>query len=130
MVTIEDLEARASAIAEGGDLEALARSMRGRAGRTLRESPFVPGVKALLSQDGGVCPRDGTALLFDPWSPRSHRCPKCGAEQSGERHHRWWARFQHLWLAEQAAELAALATLTDDDAAAARAAAILGGYAH
>ncbi|HEX6645462.1 MAG TPA: heparinase II/III family protein [Gemmatimonadales bacterium] len=129
-MTIEELEARAALVAAGGDLGALARAMRGRAERTLREAPFIPQVKALLSQDGGVCPRDGAALAFDPWSPRSHRCPKCGTEQAGERHHRWWARFQHLWLAEQAAELAALAAVTDDAEAAQRAGAILEGYAH
>src|SRR3989440_4265218 len=39
---------------------------------------------------------------------RSHRCPRCGQIQRGERHDRNWARHQHLWLAERAAHLATL----------------------
>ena len=101
--------------------------------------PLIPSVKALLSADGGVCPDDGTLLEFDPWSPDRHRCPRCGREWTGERHHRHWARWQHLWVAERAAHLAAVSALggadTGDAAAgiagqaAARAAGILRAYA-
>jgi hypothetical protein len=84
-----------------------------RAARLMAESPLVPEVKALLSVDGGACPRDGTALAFDPWSPHRHRCPRCGGTVEGRRHHRAWARFQHLWLGERIAHLAALATVGD-----------------
>jgi len=84
--------------------------------------------KALLSQDGGVCPDDGSALAFDPWSPEAHRCPRCGAVQRGERHDGWWARFQHLWVAERAAQLAALAAVSGHEAAGQRAAALLAAY--
>ena len=79
--------------------------------RSSTQVPLLPTVKALLSIDGGVCPRDGTALEYDPWSPFAHRCPRCSETVSGDRHHRWWARFQHLWLGERIAHLAALATL-------------------
>ena len=88
----------------------------------LARTPVIPTVKALLSQDGGVCPADGGPLAFDPWSPDAHRCPRCGAVQRGERHDGWWARFQHLWVAERAAHLAALASLGDHPAAGERAA--------
>lgn len=130
MVTADELEARAAIIAGSADLEALLRGMQRRAARTVREMPCVPQVKALLSQDGGVCPDDGTQLLFDPWEPTAHRCPECSRAFTGERHHRHWARFQHLWLAEQAAELAAIGVMTDDEAAVARADALLAAYAH
>ena len=130
MVTADELEARAGIIAGSADLGALLGRMQQRGARTVREMPHVPQVKALLSQDGGVCPDDGTQLLFDPWSPQAHRCPQCGRSFSGERHHRHWARFQHLWVAEQAAELAALGVMTDDDGAAARADALLAAYVH
>src|SRR5688572_31034763 len=92
--------------------------------------PRLPEHKALLSTDGGICPDDGTALAFDPRSPRAHRCPRCGKSYAGERHERHWARFQHLWLAERAAHLAALQALGGNDAAGARAAEILQAYAH
>ncbi|MBA3259217.1 MAG: heparinase II/III family protein [Gemmatimonadales bacterium] len=79
--------------------------------------------------DGGLCPHDGAALEFDPWSPEAHRCPSCGRVASGQRHDRAWARFQHLWLAERTADLATLAVLGDDPASAERAAEILDAYA-
>jgi hypothetical protein len=130
VVTPDELEARAALVSESADLTALLGGMQRRAARTIRDLPAVPQVKALLSQDGGVCPEDGSALVFDPWSPTAHRCSRCGRSFSGERHDRHWARFQHLWLAEQAAEVAAIGIMADDDAAAARASAILGSYAH
>ena len=130
MVTPDELEARAALVSERADLAALLGGMRRRAARTIHEMPAVPQVKALLSQDGGVCPEDGAALVFDPWSPAAHRCSRCGSTWSGGRHDRHWARFQHLGLAEQAAELATLGIMGDEDAAAARASEILGSYAH
>src|SRR2546427_9622707 len=81
------------------------------------------------STDGGVCPDDGAPLVFDPWSPHAHRCARCGRTFTGERHDRNWARYQHLWLAERAAHLAALAALDGNEAAGARAAEILRAYA-
>ena len=86
-------------------------------------------MKALLSMDGGVCPDDGAPLEFDPWSPAEHRCSRCGRGVTGDRHERWWARFQHLWLAERAATLAALGALAQHQGAAEQAAGILSEYA-
>src|SRR5947209_2669391 len=77
----------------------------------------------------GVCPGDGAALMFDPWSPGSHACPRCRETYGGERHDRAWARYHHLWLAERAAHLAALGALADHRGAAARAGEILRAYA-
>ncbi|HEU4829731.1 MAG TPA: heparinase II/III family protein [Gemmatimonadales bacterium] len=130
MVTTEELETRAAMVAGNADLESLLAAMQRRGARTVLEMPHVPQVKALLSQDGGVCPEDGTQLLFDPWAPADHLCPQCRRTFSGERHNRHWARFQHLWLAEQAAELAAIGVMAPDEAASARADDILAAYAH
>ena len=129
MVTTEELTARRRAIAGSQDLHALLAHLREAARPLLERAPHVPEHKALLSTDGGVCPEDGTALAFDPWSPVAHRCPRCGKTWTGERHDRSWARYQHLWLAERAAHLATLAALADDAAAAARARDILTSYA-
>ena len=129
MVTADELAARRGEIARSSDLRALSAHLRERAAPLLARLPSVPRAKALLSVDGGVCPDDGTGLVFDPWSPSAHRCPRCGKVYGGERHDRHWARYQHLWLAERAAHLATLAALEDDRAAAARAAEILGAYA-
>src|SRR2546422_2825999 len=100
-----------------------------RAAPVLGRMPHVPEAEALLSTDGGVCPDDGAPLVFDPWSPHAHRCARCGRTFTGERHDRNWARYQHLWLAERAAHLAALAALDGNEAAGARAAEILRAYA-
>src|ERR1043166_1449353 len=90
-------------------------ALRERIARILEEPPPVPRVKALLSRDGGVCPDDGAALRFDPWSPERHTCGRCGKVFSGERHQRHWARPEHLWLAERAADLALLSAVDERD---------------
>jgi hypothetical protein len=130
MVTAEQLAARRDAIVASPDLGALAAHIARRNAPVLDRLPPIPDVKALLSVDGGRCPADGTILGFDPWSPDAHVCPGCGQRYSGERHHRAWAKFQHLWLAERAVELAALAALTDHtpDAAARRSGELLRAY--
>jgi hypothetical protein len=131
VVTAEELAARRRAIAGSADLQALLAHLRDRARPLVEPSalPAIPEHKALLSTDGGVCPDDGAALAFDPWNPTAHRCPRCGKAWTGERHDRYWARYQHLWLAERAAHLATLAVLSDDAAAGARAGQILTAYA-
>lgn len=129
MVTAEALAARRDLIAGSADLQALAAHITRRNARVLQELPPIPEVKALLSVDGGRCAADGATLRFDPWSPDAHSCPVCHARHSGARHHRAWARLQHLWVMERAVELAALAALADGGKpAAARAAEILRVY--
>src|SRR2546430_5965441 len=125
MVTAEALAARRQEIAGSSDLQALLAHLVARAAPLLERLPPIPTVKALLSADGGICPDDGAALEFDPWSPHQHRCPRCGKTWSGERHDRYWARFQHLWVAERAVHLATLQALAGNHAAGARASEIL-----
>jgi len=133
VVTAEELAARAEVIGESEDLRALLTNLRERARPVLERMPVVPDFKSVLTKDGGFCPDDGIALAFDPWSPTEHRCPRCGKTWTGQRHDWSWARFQHLWLAERAAHLAAIAAVGthegDDRAAAARARDILNAYA-
>ncbi|HYT69966.1 MAG TPA: alginate lyase family protein, partial [Gemmatimonadales bacterium] len=129
MVTAEALTARRHEISGSRDLAALVARLAERAAPLVERMPPIPAHKALLSTDGGICPEDGAPLVFDPWSPREHRCARCGKAYTGERHERHWARFQHLWLAERAAHLAALAALADNEAAGARANDILRAYA-
>lgn len=129
MVNADLLAARRDTIANSPDLTALLARLTRRAELTLSRSPAIPTQKALLSTDGGFCPHDGAQLTFDPWSPTAHRCPRCGRAATGERHDRHWVRFQHLWLAERAAELAAVGVLGGHGAAAEGAARLLRGYA-
>jgi hypothetical protein len=113
LLTTEELEALRAAISEEPDLARLASTLRERTARVLLEMPPIPAVKALLSRNGGVCPDDGAPLRFDPWNAERHTCLRCGQAFSGERHHRHWARTQHLWLAERAADLALLSALDE-----------------
>ena len=124
----EELEQRREEILQSPDLERLRARLAARAEPVLARMPTIPAEKALLSADGGVCPDDGAALVFDPWNPDRHRCPRCGKEWSGERHRRHWARWQHLWVAERAAHLAALHAFGGHEAAAERAREILRAY--
>jgi hypothetical protein len=128
MLTIGALEARREAIGGDASLQALLARVRARVTPVLQGLPVVPQVKAMLSQDGGICPEDRTALQFDPWQPESHRCPTCGTAVTGERHHAHWARAQHLWLAERMLDLATLAALEEDRAAAGRAVDLIAAY--
>jgi hypothetical protein len=75
-----------------------------------------------------MCPKCEAPLGFDPWSPDSHRCSRCAAATGGDRHHRHWARTQHLWLAERAAHLAAVGVFADDERYAARARELMAPY--
>ena len=129
MVTAERLAERRELVGGAGDLQALTAHIARRNAPVVQQLPPIPEVKALLSVDGGRCPADGATLRFDPWSPDAHTCPVCQTRHSGMRHHRAWARQQHLWLAERAVELAALAALGDGgEPAARRAAEILRVY--
>ncbi len=128
MVTASDLDARRQVIQSSEDLTRLLEKLARKAEPVLERMPHIPVVKALLSSDGGVCPRDGTALIFDPWSPNRHRCPACGNTYEGDRHHRHWARFQHLWVSERAAHLAVVGVFNDDDRATRRSGEILSAY--
>ena len=128
MLTFQELEDLRGRIPADPDLARLLDTMRARSLRQMQEAPVVPRVKAFLSRDGGVCPDCGGALGFDPWSPERHTCTRCGHAASGDRHHRHWARSQHLWLAERMAELALLSVVTDEPRAADRAVELLEAY--
>ena len=128
MLNEQELAERREVIAGSPDLVRLLMRLEERAEPVLTQPPPLPTVKALLSVDGGVCPRDRTALAYDPWSPFSHRCPRCSESFSGDRNHRWWARFQHLWLGERIAHLATLASLGDNDRAGAGASRLIVDY--
>src|SRR5687768_1220223 len=113
----------------GRQLAALADSLRGDLDRLVREGFEVPHDKALLSRDGGRCERDGTLLRFDPFAPRAHTCPRCGAVFTRERDYLWWVTSYHLWLAERGVQAASLYALTGEKALADLAIRVLEGYA-
>ena len=116
-------------IAARGSLDALVRSLRRDLDPLVAFAPEIPREKALLSRDGGRCPRDGAALEFDPFAPHRHRCPVCGEYFAGERHHLAWVMWYQLWLAERAVHAASLHALTGEYALAELARFILSGYA-
>jgi hypothetical protein len=118
MLTGAELEYRREAIAASADLQSLQERLLARVRRTVQRNPGVPAEKGVLTADGGVCPEDGTPLVFDPWSPSTHHCGRCGRSFTGERHDRRWAWLAHLWLAERIAEAATAGLLADDPAAA------------
>ena len=128
MLTAEELDLRRADIETSPELGALLERLVQRGGPVLTRMPELPSHKALLTADGGVCPQDGTRLTFDPWSPRAHRCPRCGKQYQGERHDRAWAHYQHLWLSERAAHLAAVAAFANREDAARRANELLQAY--
>lgn len=113
----------------GGALAPLATSLRRELDAVIESSPAVPGEKAMLSRDGGRCPRDGAMLAFDPFQADRHRCPRCGESATGDRHRLWWTMSRHLWLAERAVIAATLWATSADREAARLAVGILAQYA-
>jgi hypothetical protein len=121
-----ELDARRPVVA--GPLDPLATSLAGDLRKVITRPLYIPEQKALLSREGGRCPRDGTMLEFDPFSPREHRCPKCGETYRGDLHDGFWVYWYQLWLAERAVHAAVLSRLGVVPEAGAFAAKILDGY--
>lgn len=115
--------------AASGPLAPLADALLAELGPVGAALGFIPTEKARLSRAGGVCPRDGARLEFDPASPHRHRCPSCGGGFEDEAHYRWWIVSYHLWLAERAVHGALLGRLRGEDAAAELSRTILRRYA-
>ena len=115
LVSPETLRERRAVVA--GPLGRLATSLRLDLGPVLAactDPPWLPPEKAQLTRTGGVCGRDGARLLFDPFSPRAHVCPQCGAVHTGDVHYRWWIMGYQLWLAERAVHAATLCAVGAD----------------
>ena len=129
MLTLDELDLRREVVEGAPDLRALLDRLVRRTRMMLERNPTVPMIKGMLTADGGVCPDDGSVLIFDPWSPVAHRCPRCAREWRGERHEWRWAWHQHLWLGERMAEAAAVGILSGGDAALEWAAARMKEYA-
>ncbi|HET7039563.1 MAG TPA: heparinase II/III family protein, partial [Gemmatimonadales bacterium] len=110
-----DLAARREDLDRSPTLRRLAARLERLCGGLLDGPVYLPAAKALLSRDGGVCPRDGARLAFHPYEPERHRCERCGGVFEGERHHRAWASRYHLWLSERAIHLALLGALLARD---------------
>jgi Heparinase II/III-like protein. len=127
LISPDALERRRAAIR--GPLAPLAASLLSDLQPLLQRGFDIPTEKALLSRDGGRCPRDGVPLEFDPYQPNEHRCPVCGESFTGERHYLAWVMWYQLWLAERAVHAAALHALTGEATLSELGQRILSGYA-
>ena len=126
LVSADDLRRRRTVAT--GSLHSLAASLAADLAVVIARPLYVPDQKALLSREGGRCPRDGTLLDFDPFSPRSHNCPQCGSVYKGELHDRFWIYWYQLWLAERAVHGALLGSLGIEPRGLAFAASVLDAY--
>ena len=126
---LEGLDARRREVRENPVLSELAARLERLAAPLLDGEVYFPRHKALLSRDGGVCERDGSRLVFDAQNPDRHKCPRCGLEHAGKRHHRAWVWRYQIWLSERAVHLALLGLLNQDTNLTERALQILEGYA-
>ena len=113
----------------GGPLRPLSDSLAAELEPMFHRELYFPREKALLSRAGGRCSDDGELLIFDPYSPHEHRCPRCGRVFQGELHDRFWNYWYQLWLAERAVQAALLSRLRADSRLAGIARSILNGYA-
>ena len=115
--------------AAAGPLAPLLASIRADLAPLYASPPRMHPVKARLTRAGGICPRDGSRLVFDPWSADAHRCAQCGGVRTGEAHFRSWLMWHHLWLAERAVHGALLHVLDGDADGLAVATTLLGQFA-
>src|SRR5437773_5062068 len=113
--TPAELAERRAAVGRSATLGRLRDRLRGLLAPILERPLYLPAEKALLSRDGGVCPRDGSRLRFDPLQPHRHRCPACDQTYEGERHHRAWITRYQIWLSERAIHLALLGELDQEE---------------
>jgi hypothetical protein len=125
---VRDDALRARSSVASAELAPLADGLSGELAPVLARDLYIPREKALLSREGGRCPRDGTTLAFDPFSPHRHRCPRCGEMYTGVLHDRFWVFWYQLWLAERAVHGAVLANLRCEESAGAFAARVLDRY--
>lgn len=73
LVGRDALAARAGAARRPGSaLAGLAASLGGELHAAAAHDLPIPLEKALLSRDGGRCPRHGAVLAFDPFRPHDH----------------------------------------------------------
>jgi len=114
MLLLNDDQLTARRAVAAGPLAELAASLAADLDPLLSRELYFPNEKALLSRDGGRCPRDGTLLDFDPFSPREHRCITCAESCRGDLHDRFWIYWYQLWLAERAVHAALLFRLGYD----------------
>ena len=111
-----------------GSLAPLAASLAADLAPIRKSGVNVPHRKARMTRAGGRCLVDGTLLEFDPFSPSSHRCARCGAVYTEPVHHDWWLMSYHLWLAERAVHDALLLLLTGESGGGRIARDVLHGY--
>ena len=89
---------------------ALARAARGAGRPLLRRAAGRPARQgAALRRRRRLSRATAPRSCSIPGAPTRIAVPRAAGTSRGERHDRAWARCQHLWLAERAAELAALA---------------------
>ena len=129
LLSDNELAERRRVTGPGGPLAPLYDSLAAELEPLLTRPWEIPTQKALLSRAGGRCEKDATTLDFDPWSPRDHRCPKCGTVHRGEVHDRWWVWHYQLWLAERAVHAALFHALRGEEQHARLARDILRGLA-
>ncbi|MEO7997513.1 MAG: hypothetical protein ABI852_08715, partial [Gemmatimonadaceae bacterium] len=113
-----------------GSLSVLAIALRAELQPLMSGALPIPQQKARLTRIGGRCSFDGTYLNFDPYAPHDHKCRQCHRVFMGREHDDWWAMGAQLWIAERAAQAAALNLVTDDKASGALAIRILTEFAN
>jgi len=124
-----DLDARRLETAEGSSLAPTIVGLAAELEPLLRRELPIPRQKARLTRAGGRCPVHGVLLVFDPWSPQTHRCERCDRAYTGAEHDDWWAMGAQLYTAERAVHAATLYALRGEPRHAALAVRILAEFA-
>ena len=75
ITTSTELAHRRRVIAASPTLAGLQKRLRTLLDPLVQNPLYVSPGKAMLSQDGGICPVHGARLVFNPLQPDQHFCP-------------------------------------------------------
>lgn len=86
---------------------------RVRVDELVARSPAIPLDKGRAFFES--CAHDSTRLVFDPYEPSRHVCPRCGRDHAGETYDLAWVRQFQEWLGKRLVEAGILHVLEGDE---------------
>jgi len=86
---------------------------RARVDELIARSPAIPLDKGRAFFES--CVIDNSRLVFDPYEPHRHACPKCGRDHTGETFDLAWVRQFQEWFSKRLVEAGILYALLNDE---------------
>lgn len=88
--------------------------LKARVDELIERRPPIPVEKGRGFYES--CPDDHALLIFDPYNPSDHICPKCGRNWTGPLYNGAWVRQFQVWMQSRLVEAGILLRLTGEEA--------------